>query len=81
MLEWRLTIIVDHKCRGNRKGMAPDVILDHRNSRMKPDALPQLSRIVHAAIRNDARNFANIADVFQRIAVHQNQVGALSWLN
>src|SRR5262249_14092505 len=49
--------------------------------RLKPDAPPQLSAVVHHAIGDDVFNLASIANVVERIAIQHNQVRTLSLLD
>src|SRR4029077_3480607 len=75
------------EARGIRLVFASDVVryrgfvLARRGLRLKSHAAPKLRAVIHRAVGDYEFHFANIPDVFQRIAVDDNHVGALPWLH
>src|SRR5689334_21763253 len=55
-------------------------ICDWRTCRLisESGALPQCGRVVHSAVGDDTHNLAKRSDVFQRIAVDHDEVGAFA---
>src|SRR5271170_272762 len=51
---------------------------NHSALRLEANAAPQLGAVVHDAVGDDEFDFANIANGFERIAVENDQIGALA---
>ena len=57
------------------------LLLEKTRLRFKTDRLPELGAVVHSAVCDDRARVADVADVFERIAVNQNQIGEFARFN